>query len=158
MVFGEYLRARLFSIHLLVGSQGRGPDADTRRARLFQLLPVLRRRLIGEGMAFYIKIRTTSDSQHASDAARAYLERLLPGLKLAKGRKGNNPRYDDDPKVLAYGELEIPGTGEPPPGRTTVIDITAPEKTRAPRQVPGQTRLALPAPAAAPGPKKPGQR
>lgn len=58
-------------------------------------------------MSYRFKVRITADNQEESDRVRAWLERRLPELKLSRGRVGGNPKYADDPKVLAYGELEV---------------------------------------------------
>jgi hypothetical protein len=66
--------------------------------------------------ATVVTIRITAASQEESDAARAFLHRVLGDrLTLAPGRPGRNPRYAGQPQVLAYGELEIPAPGQEPP-------------------------------------------
>lgn len=52
-----------------------------------------------------VQVRITADTQEESDLARAFLEDALPGLGLQKGRAGGNPKYAENPKVLAYGQL-----------------------------------------------------
>lgn len=57
---------------------------------------------------FQVKVRIVADSQEDCDAARAYLEALLGDrFSMRRGREGSNPKYAQDPKVLAYGELRL---------------------------------------------------
>jgi hypothetical protein len=58
------------------------------------------------------QIRITAADQATSDAIRIVLEELLPGVRLQRGRVGSNPKYSADPKVLAYGDLELRIPGE----------------------------------------------
>lgn len=68
-------------------------------------------------MSFRVKIRITSDSAEDAEHARDYLLKRLPGLSLATARKGNNPKYADNPQVLAYGDLDVPIGREKAPTR-----------------------------------------
>jgi hypothetical protein len=67
-----------------------------------------------------VKIRITAESQEDSDAAREFLRSVFSDrLTLNKGRPGNNPKYEGQQKVLAYGELDIPEAWNIAPGNTT---------------------------------------
>jgi hypothetical protein len=67
-----------------------------------------------------VKIRITAESQEDSDAAREFLRSVFSDrLTLNKGRPGNNPKYEGQQKVLAYGELEIPEAWNIQPGTAT---------------------------------------
>jgi hypothetical protein len=57
-----------------------------------------------------IKIRLTAESQDDAELACAVVEELLATLqcRMQAPRPGGNPRYADDPKVLAYGDFELP--------------------------------------------------
>ena len=64
-----------------------------------------------------IKLRITADDESAATTAIAILEAALAryGCKLARPRMGSNPKYADQPKYLAYGDMVI--AGEPPKRR-----------------------------------------
>jgi len=54
-----------------------------------------------------IKIRITADTEQDAELLIAALTALLPGYSSRKARAGNNPKYADNQKFLAYGELTI---------------------------------------------------
>lgn len=54
------------------------------------------------------KIRITSEGPEDAELLREALGLIFgDALKLAKARKGSNPKYEHLPNVLAYGTLEI---------------------------------------------------
>lgn len=56
----------------------------------------------------FFKIRITSNNEEEGMLLRQALRYAFgDALTLAKPRKGNNPKYADDPKFLAYGELDL---------------------------------------------------
>lgn len=74
-----------------------------------------------------VKIRITADNSEDAEAVREYLQRMLkPGLKLAKARQGNNPKYAEAPKWLAYGIFTLKDTVQ--------IELPEPGTKRRPRR------------------------
>lgn len=57
-----------------------------------------------------IKIRLTAGCEDDAQRACELVEELLTALncRMQRPRTGNNPKYADDPKWLAYGDFELP--------------------------------------------------
>ena len=86
------------------------------------------------------KIRITSPGPEEAELLREALELAFgDALKLAKARKGGNPKYAHLPDVLAYGTLTISLVDWQP-----VIKKQA--KRRTPPALPKQMTLTLPEP------------
>jgi hypothetical protein len=51
-----------------------------------------------------VKIRLVSESLEEIEAAKAFLEKLLPNMRFTTPKHGNNPKYADNPQYLSYGE------------------------------------------------------
>lgn len=58
------------------------------------------------GRDLTIKIRLTGDSEQEVLDAIEICEQLLPNCVITSPRQGRNPKYADDPKWLAYGEMQ----------------------------------------------------
>lgn len=58
-----------------------------------------------------IKLRITADNEEAATRAVTLIEAALSkyGCKIARPRQGSNPKYANDPKYLAYGDMVIAG-------------------------------------------------
>ena len=66
-------------------------------------------------MSYRFKVRITAQTQEDSDRVREWLQKKVPGLELARGAVGRNPKYKDNPQVLAYGELYVERLPRLPP-------------------------------------------
>ena len=58
-----------------------------------------------------IKVRLQGTEDEVN-MARALLLKTMPGIRMGKPREGSNPRYVDNQKWAAYGDLLIDESGK----------------------------------------------